>query len=321
MRSPLTFEHKSTLLQTFDAQQLRASWQGAFKIDIQPYLSDIKSISRWVCDESGLLFFTPLECAGPADLYRQLREFEWYYMPDKWEYDEALKLLPRQGRLLEIGCGDGHFLKKAARKGLCVEGLEMTAPDQTNKSQQVCSIREGSAQDHAASYRGCYDVVCSFQVLEHIVEPRAFLQASLELLAPGGIMLISTPNAHSFLRHAFNVLDMPPHHMTGWSEQSYRFLETMLPLKLENLLFEPLAEYHIDYFAHTYNSRFNGRFDFRGAWARGTLGSVSKRLLRMGGRYLVRGQSMLAVFRKIGSLTPEAPTSLRLLATDINEKL
>jgi SAM-dependent methyltransferase len=175
----------------------------------------------------------------------------------------------------------------------------MTMPDWSDPIAQGLSISEESVQEHAENYPGAYDIVCSFQVLEHVVDPRGFLEASVKLLAPGGKLIISTPNARSFLRHAFNILDMPPHHMTGWSVESYRFLQSILPVKLERVLYEPLADYHIDYFVDTYSSRFDGRFDILGAWARGACGGVSKRLLRAGGRRLFRGQSMLAIFKKL----------------------
>jgi hypothetical protein len=86
--------------------------------------------------------------------------------------------------------------------------------------------------------------------------------------------------------------------MSGWSEQTYRFLESIFPFKLERVMYEPLADYHVDYFMDTYSSCFAGRYDLRGAWARGGIGRLSRRLLNNGMRLMLRGQSMLAVFRK-----------------------
>lgn len=278
--------------------ELTKGYKTAFDIDIAYCFYGIDEINQWKCIDSGLLFYTPVQCAGPAELYRKLRQHDWYYPSDKWEYDEALKCMPKGGRLLEVGSGDGHFLRKATRIGLSLEGLELTMPEVIQNEATSWSIIEKSVQDHAQENAGRYDVVCSFQVLEHVTDPRSFLEASVELLAPNGKLIISTPNADSFLRHAFNLLDMPPHHMSGWSEQSYRSLEGILPIKLEKVMYEPLAKVHADYFVDTYSSRFSGRYDLRGAWARGGIGKLTRKLLKNGMNKILRGQSMLVVFRK-----------------------
>jgi len=298
VKSPLTLESNTTLLRTFRTADLCQHWLSSFQIDPSPYFRGIDQISKWRCEDSGLLFYSPAGCAGPEELYKQLRQHEWYYLKEKWEYDEALTFVPRTGRLLEVGSGDGHFLRKAARDGLSLKGLEMTLPERPSASDQSWSIVAESLQSHAQAHPRAYDVVCSFQVLEHVVDPRGFLESSVELLSPNGRLIISTPNSRSFLRHSFNLLDMPPHHMSGWSERTYRFLETIFPIKLEKVMYESLAEYHVDYFMDTYSSRFAGRYDLRGAWARGDLGRFSRKVLNGGMKSMLRGQSMLAVFSK-----------------------
>ena len=298
MKSPLTLNKNVARLQTFSTADLCQRWLSSFQIDTNPYFRGIDQISKWRCKDSGLLFYSPAECAGPEELYKQLRRYEWYYLKEKWEYDKALKFVPQTGRLLEVGSGYGHFLRKAVRDGLSLKGLEMTLPESPMASNQSWSIVAESVQSHARAYPSAYDVVCSFQVLEHVVDPRGFLESSVELLSPNGRLIISTPNSRSFLRHAFNLLDMPPHHMSGWSERTYRFLETIFPIKLEKVMYESLAEYHVNYFMDTYSSRFAGRYDLRGAWARGTIGRFSRNILNTGMKSMFRGQSMLAVFRK-----------------------
>jgi SAM-dependent methyltransferase len=298
VKSPLTLKSNTKLLQTFRTADLRQYWQSLFRIDPKPYFRGVDQISKWKCQDSGLIFYSPAECSGPEDLYKKLRKHDWYYLREKWEYDEALKYVPQTGSVLEVGSGDGHFLRKAVRDGLSLKGLEMTLPESPTASNQSWSIIAESAQNHAQAHPGSYDVVCSFQVLEHVADPRGFLEASVELLSPNGRLIISTPNSKSFLRHSFNLLDMPPHHMSGWSEQTYRFLESIFPFKLERVMYEPLADYHVDYFMDTYSSCFAGRYDLRGAWARGGIGRLSRRLLNNGMRLMLRGQSMLAVFRK-----------------------
>jgi hypothetical protein len=67
-------------------------------------------------------------------------------------------------------------------------------------------------------------------------------------LLPGGILIFGLPNADSFLKHQYNILDLPPHHMTRWTEQVLRFITNIFPLQLLEMSFEPLASYHVDGF-------------------------------------------------------------------------
>ena len=56
-------------------------------------------------------FYTPSELAGSASLYEQLQKFDWYYMPEKWEFRQALSWIQAEHgvrRLLEVG-GRGFF--------------------------------------------------------------------------------------------------------------------------------------------------------------------------------------------------------------------
>ena len=298
MKSPLAHKNNTKLLQTFSTADLRQNWLEAFQIDPNPFFRGVERIEKYKCEDSGLLFYSPPDCAGSECLYRQLRKHEWYYMNEKWEFNQALKYLPKAGRLLEVGSGDSHFLKKAVSEDLALEGLELSIPEGTKASNSHWSVIDRNVQNHARMCPCKYDVVCSFQVLEHVVDPRSFLEACTELLVPNGLLILSTPNSNSFLRHAFNLLDMPPHHMSGWSKQSFRFLESFLPLTIKKMLFEPLADYHIDYFMNTYNSRFSREYDLRGAWTRGILGKWSKMFLQSGLRYWLKGQSMLTVLQK-----------------------
>jgi SAM-dependent methyltransferase len=103
---------------------------------------------------------------------------------------ESLALAPGRTRLLEIGCGDGFFLEEALACGFQeVAGVEPSRdavdrarPDLRERIRNDL-FREGLfPPDH-------FDVACGFQVLDHLVKPRAALAACRTALRPGGLAL------------------------------------------------------------------------------------------------------------------------------------
>jgi len=296
--SPLSGSRRVALETKYSTAEIAGDYATVYGVDVGKNFEGLAEISRWRCLDSSLSFFTPNTCAGGSDFYRRLSRHDWYYMTEKWEYATALRLLPRVGSVLEVGCGHGHFLDQCVRKGLRAVGLELSPPDSGKSSAEKIEILDETIAAHAEGHPQEYDAVCSFQVLEHVPEPKQFLEACCKTLKPGGELIVCTPNADSFLRFARSLLDMPPHHITGWRSQTFRYLETILPLKFEQVFYEPLADYHVDFFMRTCRKRFTRPLDFRGLWAREPFASLSRRLLHAGGRKLLRGQSILAVFTR-----------------------
>jgi len=96
------------------------------------------------------------------------------------------------GKLLEVGCARGDFLR-VAREFFTVVGVE---PNEELASDAVAfaPVDQGVIETHAYSE---YDVAASFHVIEHTDSPRRFLEAITARVRPGGIVVIETPNIHS----------------------------------------------------------------------------------------------------------------------------
>jgi SAM-dependent methyltransferase len=105
-----------------------------------------------------------------------------------------------QGALLEIGCGNGFFLEEALAQGyLVVQGVEPSAVAIAKANPQVrariiCDVMRPGLLRPAQ-----FDVVCMFQVLDHIPDPRSVLEECFRLLKPEGLVLCLNHNveAHS----------------------------------------------------------------------------------------------------------------------------
>ncbi|MEC9065747.1 MAG: bifunctional 2-polyprenyl-6-hydroxyphenol methylase/3-demethylubiquinol 3-O-methyltransferase UbiG [Pseudomonadota bacterium] len=105
---------------------------------------------------------------------------------------------PLAGRsAIDVGCGAGLLCEPLARLGAAVTGVD-AAPE--NVAAAASHARGAGldiryvAGDVAALDLGTFDLVTSMEVIEHVADKRAFLAALAERLAPGGLMILSTPN-------------------------------------------------------------------------------------------------------------------------------
>ncbi len=137
----------------------------------------------------------------------------------KRRLNELQKIKPA-GRVLDVGCGPGFFMEVAAQMGYDVWGLDpstfIVRMAQNKFGDRVIeSTLETSGFDKQS-----FDLLVASDTFEHIYNPLKFLNTAHELLAPNGILMITTPNATSALarvsgRHwvSFKI----PEHVFYWT--------------------------------------------------------------------------------------------------------
>ena len=113
-----------------------------------------------------------------------------------WQCDEH-GLRPLAGKTaLDVGCGAGLLAEPLARLGAKVAAID--AAEELIEVAKAHAAGQGLEIDyrHAAveSIGGRFDLVTSMEVIEHVADPQAFLTSLAARLAPGGLMILSTPN-------------------------------------------------------------------------------------------------------------------------------
>jgi len=111
---------------------------------------------------------------------------------------ESRSLKPLAGkRAIDVGCGAGLLCEPLARLGAAVTGVDAAAENvaaaraHAEGAGLAIDYRHG---DLAALELGRFDLVTSMEVIEHVADKGAFVHALAQSLAPGGLMVLSTPN-------------------------------------------------------------------------------------------------------------------------------
>jgi len=239
--SPLSGSTNVTRLRRLETTKLVSDWKQQFNIDITPELRGIQAVEILRCNESGLTFFAPRELAGSEHLYAQLRRIPWYYDTGKWEHAMARALFAPNQAVLDVGCGDGAFVAMACAAGLDASGIDTcSAAIDAGKAKGI-RLTMGDVTDLAAERPESFDGVCSFQVLEHVPDPLKFIDACVRATRRGGKIVFAVPNAKGYLKHCYDLLDLPPHHMSRWCARSFRYLERSFPITLSHVAYQPLS--------------------------------------------------------------------------------
>ncbi|MDO7848869.1 class I SAM-dependent methyltransferase [Hymenobacter sp. M29] len=123
------------------------------------------------------------------------------------------KLAPRRGKLLDYGCGTGHFLAAAKSGGWQVAGLEPNARAREEASQR---LGQPIGQESLVQFQpGTFDAITLWHVLEHIHTLNETLAQLVALLKPEGVLLIAVPNVESLdaqhYRELWAAYDVPRH--------------------------------------------------------------------------------------------------------------
>jgi 2-polyprenyl-3-methyl-5-hydroxy-6-metoxy-1,4-benzoquinol methylase len=254
------------------------------------------------CDRCKLKFFHPL-VIGDELFYNSLQKLDWYYMDEKAEYIEAKKHIKKTDRVLEVGCGKAAFVKFLPTKQYV--GLDTSAEAKEMALKDGIIIENESIQNYAVKNLNKFDVVVSFQVLEHVSDPSSFIQSKVDALKVGGKLIIAVPSEDSFLKYATNsVLNMPPHHVTRWTDETLCFIADKYNLQILDIYHEKLQSVHKWWFVKSLVS--NGIMEpklISKGWGRkftSVLSSILAKILVKGlkDEMLPNGHTVMAVYQK-----------------------
>jgi 2-polyprenyl-6-hydroxyphenyl methylase/3-demethylubiquinone-9 3-methyltransferase len=143
---------------------------------------------------------------GSEAMLHKLNPVRLAYIRDQvdqhWQCDEH-GFRPLAGkRALDVGCGAGLLAEPLARLGANVKAVD--ASPELIAAASLHARGQGLEIDYRASpveeVDGQFDLVTSMEVIEHVADPAVFIAALAARLAPGGLLILSTPNKTAWSR-------------------------------------------------------------------------------------------------------------------------
>lgn len=153
------------------------------------------------CNVCGLVRSDPV--AAPDMLSRLYVQSTFTYQDEianlQATYGKYLAILDQygaqKGALLEIGCGNGFFLHEALRQGYdMVQGVEPSTDAIAKADSHIRPFIRPDMMRPGLYKKDQFDVICLFQVLDHLFDPGALLEECMNILKPTGLMLCINHN-------------------------------------------------------------------------------------------------------------------------------
>lgn len=207
------------------------------------HVLDKEGGSYVACQDCGLIYTSPAQSRASQAALAEEWAVKHHASPDKvvWEGDphvqrliyhsriESLEPYRSSGRLLDVGCSTGDFLSYAKFCGWEIYGSELAGHTAELARQRLdCEVRQGFFED-AGFDSGFFDVVTMWDVVEHVLDPGSLVATALDVLRPGGVLVLFTPNYDSLSRRL--IFDrwsalIPDRHLCVFNKQTIERLLT-----------------------------------------------------------------------------------------------
>lgn len=200
------------------------------------------------CLSCDVVFSHPMKSAS-ADWYETNEEGLLFKISAQaethigWNHRQFLKEALPVKTLLDIGCSRGDFIKEAENRGYLVSGIDF---DKTNiklarENFALRNVYPTTIEEFILKYPDKkFDVVTFFEVLEHLPDPKLFLDNVKKLLNRQGYIAVSVPNRNRYI-NTIAYLDKPPYHLIRWTEKALSNFITQMGFKLIHIYTSPIT--------------------------------------------------------------------------------
>jgi len=118
------------------------------------------------------------------------------------KYLPLLKGVPRDARVLEVGCGAGLMMQYLKQAGFAnVSGIDISGDQVAEAVARGFDAMDADALEYLPQHPGEFEVIVAMDVIEHFTKDELFklLSAARAALKPGGLFIVQTPNGEGLL--------------------------------------------------------------------------------------------------------------------------
>lgn len=219
---------------------VRCSQCGVVRLNPRPDVSELGQIYPPNYYAYGLLSKGAAKAAGPGERLKKAMY--------QRRLLALLERLGKQGtiRVLDVGCADGRLLDwyKQSPAGDRIEthGIELSEAAAAEARQRGHDVVTGRFEEDTAFAPGTFDLILAYHVIEHVDDPKAFARRAADLLAPGGIFVVATPNVDSADARRFRQFwggNHWPRHWTLYEARTLTSLAESIGLQMERIEYQP----------------------------------------------------------------------------------
>ena len=148
----------------------------------------------------------------------------------------------KRNLLLDIGCADGLFVREALRRGYNAFGIDINGQliAAAHKYFGINTAYQGELPIIKKYVKEKFEYITFFDVLEHLENPKTYIRSLKKYIRHRGYIFVSLPNRKCFPRFLPIDGDLPPHHLSWWSEKSLGYLFEENGYKVKYYAKEPI---------------------------------------------------------------------------------
>ena len=243
--SPITRKPNTKLTDNFMTSDIIELYNKQLNINVSSFFPEMQSVQLFECLDTGYKFYHPKGLDGDGMFYESLQQKldTEYYHTWKFENQLAYDNIKTGDKVLDIGCGVGNFMTRAKEKTKDVYGLELNKNAAALCREKGLSVYDELIEQHAENHAEYYDMVCMFQVLEHVSDVHSFILSALSVLKVNGKLVIGVPNNEPYFAgyDKFCTLNLPPHHMGLWNKKVFEKFAFLFQLNISAVCYDQQA--------------------------------------------------------------------------------